>query len=185
MKRYISNGMVPIGRIVLFLLLMLCTSVAPLLAQDMDASQALPLDAQIQLDDGEFARVIVTRVTDYIEGFGVSTPAELELEEGWHHFSQVLENASGTRVPRTDILPEDPALIQFTGGTIDRVIGADHAADDLNEGHDGSGVEEVHSDHRTGPRRRPGDARDRNRRGIREENGFGASRPKLLKQRHL
>ncbi len=65
----------------------------------------------------EFARVIVTRVTDYIEGFGQSTPEELELENGWHHFPQVLDNAAGTRVPRIDILPEDPALIQFTGGT--------------------------------------------------------------------
>ncbi len=65
----------------------------------------------------EFARIIVTRVTDYIEGFGLSTPEELELEEAWYHFSRVLENASSTRLPRIDIVPEDPALIQFTGGT--------------------------------------------------------------------
>ncbi|MBW1818064.1 MAG: long-chain fatty acid--CoA ligase [Deltaproteobacteria bacterium] len=65
----------------------------------------------------EIQRVIVTRVTDYIEGFGVSTPKELELEEGWHHFSLLMEGASGTAAPRVDIQPEDPALIQFTGGT--------------------------------------------------------------------
>jgi long-chain acyl-CoA synthetase len=65
----------------------------------------------------DITRVVVTRVTDYIEGFGQSTPAELDLEEGWHHFSLLLENASGTRLPRIDILPDDPALIQFTGGT--------------------------------------------------------------------
>lgn len=65
----------------------------------------------------EFDRVIVTRVTDYIEGFGQSTPAELELEEGWHHFSEVLEKTSSTRLPRIEIVPDDPALIQFTGGT--------------------------------------------------------------------
>ena len=65
----------------------------------------------------DIARVVVTRVTDYIDGFETSTPAELELEEGWHHFSVLLENASSTRLPRIDILPEDPALIQFTGGT--------------------------------------------------------------------
>ena len=65
----------------------------------------------------DIARVVVTRVTDYIDGFGQSTPEEMELEEGWHHFSQLLENASGTRLPRIDILSDDPALIQFTGGT--------------------------------------------------------------------
>jgi long-chain acyl-CoA synthetase len=62
-------------------------------------------------------RVIVTRVTDYIDGFGTSTPAELELEEGWHHFSQLLDSSTNTRLPRVQVVPEDPALIQFTGGT--------------------------------------------------------------------
>ena len=65
----------------------------------------------------DIPRVIVTRVTDYIEGFGTSTPAELELEEGWHHFSQFLKNSTNTRLPRVPVVPEDPALIQFTGGT--------------------------------------------------------------------
>ena len=35
----------------------------------------------------QIPRVIVTKVTDYIKGLGVSTAASLELEEGWHHFS--------------------------------------------------------------------------------------------------
>ncbi len=65
----------------------------------------------------DIVRVVVTRVTDYIDGFGQSTPSELELEEDWHHFSLLLENASGTRLPWIDIQPDDPALIQFTGGT--------------------------------------------------------------------
>jgi len=65
----------------------------------------------------DIARVVVARGTDYIEGAGQSTPAELELEKGWHHFSQLLENASGARLPRIDIWQDDPALIQFTGGT--------------------------------------------------------------------
>lgn len=65
----------------------------------------------------EITRVVITRVTDYIEGFEKSTPQEMELEEGWQHFSQLLENSTGTRLPRIDILPDDPALIQFTGGT--------------------------------------------------------------------
>lgn len=88
------------------------TRVSTLITFDMVLPNIRPLCQEV-----EFARVIVTRVTDYIEGFGQSTPEELELEKGWHHFSQVLENASSTRLPRIDILQEDPALIQFTGGT--------------------------------------------------------------------
>lgn len=65
----------------------------------------------------DIPRVVVTRVTDYIEGFGVSTPKDLELEEGWHHFSQLIDNCSDTKLPRIEVTPADPALIQFTGGT--------------------------------------------------------------------
>ena len=65
----------------------------------------------------DIPRVIVTRVTDYIDGFDKSTAADLELEEGWHHFSELLESSSSTRLPRVEITPEDAALIQFTGGT--------------------------------------------------------------------
>ena len=65
----------------------------------------------------DIPRVIVTRVTDYIEGFETSTAEELELEEGWHQFSQLLNSSTNTRLPRVQIVPEDPALIQFTGGT--------------------------------------------------------------------
>jgi len=62
-------------------------------------------------------RVVVTKVTDYIKGLGQSTAASLELEEGWHHFSAVLEGCQDTKRPRVHTNPEDPALIQFTGGT--------------------------------------------------------------------
>lgn len=65
----------------------------------------------------DIPRIVVTRVTDYIKGMGVSTPKDLELEEGWHHFSTLMDNCSNTRVPRVQIAPDDPALIQFTGGT--------------------------------------------------------------------
>lgn len=67
--------------------------------------------------DMEIPRVVVTKVTDYISGMGQSTPADLELEEGWHHFSLLLEGCSDTRRPRIQVVPEDPALIVFTGGT--------------------------------------------------------------------
>jgi long-chain acyl-CoA synthetase len=64
-------------------------------------------------------RVVVTRVTDYITGFGVSTAKDLDLnkEEGWHHFSELIEGTTETRLPRIPFSPDDPAMIQFTGGT--------------------------------------------------------------------
>ena len=62
-------------------------------------------------------RVIVTKVTDYIKGLGVSTAASLDLEKGWHHFSTLLQGSTAARFPRVQVTPEDPALIQFTGGT--------------------------------------------------------------------
>jgi long-chain acyl-CoA synthetase len=62
-------------------------------------------------------RVVVTRVTDYIQGMGQSTPAGLDLGEGWHYFSQLIENSSSTKRPKVQVNPDDPALIQFTGGT--------------------------------------------------------------------
>ncbi len=62
-------------------------------------------------------RVVVTKVTDYINGFGVSTAKSLELEEGWLHFSELIESCKDTRPPRVLIEPSDPAMIQFTGGT--------------------------------------------------------------------
>ncbi len=65
----------------------------------------------------ELKRMIVTRVTDYINGFGVSTAKTLELDEGWHHFSELIEGCTDTRLPRVIVTPEDAALIQFTGGT--------------------------------------------------------------------
>ena len=88
------------------------TGVSTLFTFDMVLPNIRPLCQEVDI-----ARIVVTRVTDYIEGFGQSTPRELELEEGWHHFSLLLENTSSTRLPRIDIMPDDPALIQFTGGT--------------------------------------------------------------------
>ncbi len=67
--------------------------------------------------DIEIKRVIVTCLKDYIAGSKISTAAELELEERWYHFSSLLESSSNPKLPRVQILPEDPALIQFTGGT--------------------------------------------------------------------
>ena len=47
----------------------------------------------------------------------VSTPEELGLEEGWLHFSQLLETDRRWAPPLVDIKWDDPAVIQYTGGT--------------------------------------------------------------------
>ncbi len=62
-------------------------------------------------------KLIVTKVTDYINGFGVSTAKDLALEKGWYHFSELLDKTTDSRLPRVDFQPSDNALIQFTGGT--------------------------------------------------------------------
>ena len=62
-------------------------------------------------------KMIVTKVTDYINGLGVSTAENLNLEKGWYHFSELIEGCTDTKIPRVTFTPEDPALIQFTGGT--------------------------------------------------------------------
>lgn len=69
------------------------------------------------LKDTEVKRVVVTKVTDFINGFGVSTAKDLDLDEGWHHFSALIDNAASDRIPKVDVGWKDPALIQFTGGT--------------------------------------------------------------------
>ena len=79
---------------------------------DMVLATMQPLAGELGLK-----RVIVTKVTDYINGFGVSDAKSMNLGEGWYHFSELLEKYTDERLPRIHMTPEDPALIQFTGGT--------------------------------------------------------------------
>jgi long-chain acyl-CoA synthetase len=88
------------------------TGVSTLITFDMVLANVRPL-AKV----AENLKFVVTRVTDYIKGFPVSTPAELDLEEKWYHFSSLLEGTTQVKIPKVDVTPEDPALIQFTGGT--------------------------------------------------------------------
>jgi len=88
------------------------TTMETLITFDMVLPTIRPLVKEIGLK-----RVLVTKITDYINGLGVSTAKSLELEEGWLHFSELIENCKDTRPPRTPIIPDDPAMIQFTGGT--------------------------------------------------------------------
>lgn len=88
------------------------TGISTLFTFDMVLPNIRPLCEAVEIKN-----VVVTKVTDYINGFDVSTPEQLELEKGWHHFSRLLEGTASTKPPRLPIAPEDPALIQFTGGT--------------------------------------------------------------------
>jgi long-chain acyl-CoA synthetase len=72
---------------------------------------------QAVCDAVDIPHVVVTRITDYIEGLGVSTREDMGLRENWHHFSELLAGQASTVPPRVSITQEDPALIQFTGGT--------------------------------------------------------------------
>ncbi len=65
----------------------------------------------------EIPLVIVTKPTDFITGIGQSTKESLELDPKWHHFSELLEGCTETKRPRVQVNPEDPCMIQFTGGT--------------------------------------------------------------------
>ncbi|HRW12130.1 MAG TPA: AMP-binding protein [Syntrophomonas sp.] len=62
--------------------------------------------------------VMVTKLTDYINEMKVSTPEELGLPEGWHHFSSFLAGSANTAPPSLAFnVEEDAAVLQFTGGT--------------------------------------------------------------------
>ncbi|HPT70476.1 MAG TPA: AMP-binding protein, partial [Syntrophomonas sp.] len=62
--------------------------------------------------------VMVTKLTDYINGMKVSTPEEIGLPAGWHHFSQFLAHSTNEAPPAIAFnVKEDAAVLQFTGGT--------------------------------------------------------------------
>ena len=61
--------------------------------------------------------VIVTKLSDFMAGAPISKPEELGLEAGWLHLSQALETDKRWAPPLVDIEWDDPAVIQYTGGT--------------------------------------------------------------------
>jgi long-chain acyl-CoA synthetase len=95
------------------------TGLTTLITFDMVLSAIRALDKEVHIP-----RVIVTKVTDFIREVGVSTAADLDLEKGWHHFSTLIENVQDPKRPRVRVNPEDPAMIQFTGGTTGTPKGA-------------------------------------------------------------
>lgn len=71
-----------------------------------------PLSKELKLKN-----VIITAVTDYIDGMPASTAESLKLETGWHHFSGFLAGSPAESIPDIEFHSTDIALIQFTGGT--------------------------------------------------------------------
>ncbi|MBI9073979.1 MAG: long-chain fatty acid--CoA ligase [Desulfatibacillum sp.] len=88
------------------------TGVSTLISFDM----VLPLIREV-IKEVDVERIIITKVTDFINGMPQSTPEEIGLEKGWLHFSQFLASCTDITPNRVEIDGEDPALIQFTGGT--------------------------------------------------------------------
>lgn len=68
--------------------------------------------------------ILVTRISDFINGSKISTPDELGLEKGWFHFSEFLARCNNPSPPWIPISHDDPAVIQFTGGTTGTPKGA-------------------------------------------------------------
>ena len=65
----------------------------------------------------EIKHVIVTAVSDFEKGAAMSSAKSLDLENGWHHFSTLMDNCTNTKLPRVEVGFDDPAVLQFTGGT--------------------------------------------------------------------
>lgn len=61
--------------------------------------------------------VMVASIFDFTPGSEKSTRDSLKLEKEWHCFSELLDACDDTSIPIVEIKPEDPAMIQFTGGT--------------------------------------------------------------------
>ncbi len=77
----------------------------------------IPMVQKLQQECPSIKIVLVTKVTDFINGVEVSTKESLGLPDDWHHFSEFLNNCTNKIPPRPDLKKDDPALIQFTGGT--------------------------------------------------------------------
>ena len=76
--------------------------------------KALP-NVRLLCRDFEIPRVIVANSSDFTSSGGKEN--SVALDEGWHSFMDILDGCANTDRVRVIIDPEDPAVIQFTGGT--------------------------------------------------------------------
>lgn len=76
--------------------------------------ESLP-QVRILCQNFKIPRVIVS-LSKYFSGHNEKTESP-GLDEGWLIFSDLLDTSTSAEIIRTVIEPEDPAVIQFTGGT--------------------------------------------------------------------
>lgn len=88
------------------------TGITTLITFDMVAAAIRALVKEVDIP-----RVVITRATDYVKGMPRSTSADLDMDAGWTHFSELLESCTSVKRPRVQVDPEDVAMINFTGGT--------------------------------------------------------------------
>jgi long-chain acyl-CoA synthetase len=89
------------------------TAIKALIAIDSSLPAIRPLVKEAGI---EF--VIVSKLTDFINEFHVSTRQDLDLDDRWYHFSELLiQYSNKINLPQVITTPQDPAMIQFTGGT--------------------------------------------------------------------
>lgn len=88
------------------------TGITTLITFDMVAVAIRALVKEVDIP-----RVVITRATDYVKGMPRSTSADLDMDAGWKHFSELLEGCASVKRPRVQVEPEDVAMINFTGGT--------------------------------------------------------------------
>ncbi len=64
----------------------------------------------------EITNIIAASVFDSMGG-DKTTAESMQLDDTWLHFHTLLDNCKNPQRPKVEIEPDDPALIQFTGGT--------------------------------------------------------------------
>ncbi|MGI6514232.1 MAG: long-chain-fatty-acid--CoA ligase [Syntrophomonadales bacterium] len=99
------------------------------LFQDSGLSCLITWDAVVPMvrplcEELNVSTVFVTKLSDFMPNATVSTPEEIGATDGWLHFSKVLETDRRWAPPRVDIKYDDPAVIQYTGGTTGTPKGA-------------------------------------------------------------
>jgi len=90
------------------------THPAALVTYDAMLPLVRPLNKEAE---NPIATVYVSKLSDFMAGTPISTAADLGLEEGYLHFCEVLQTDKTWAPPLVDIKPDDPMVIQYTGGT--------------------------------------------------------------------
>lgn len=76
--------------------------------------EAAPVIGEVSKEK-PISRIIVTNRHEYAER--KSSGINAELREGWYSFTELLSRCTNETRPRVQVGPQDPAVIQYTGGT--------------------------------------------------------------------